>query len=142
MAMITKLFLAHQRQLISLVVCYIVLVASITLANENIEQIITDNHCKYALIRVLNKVTSKSLILKVPVGEDLHYFETLGFFVRSCQKDLDENPVESKALLEVWHKDSIGNIDRVFFGWLFSLGSSISTIEHPVYDITLAECIN
>jgi hypothetical protein len=90
----------------------------------------------------LNKVTGKSQILKIPVGEDLYYFETLGLFVRSCQKDLSEDPIENKTLLEVWHKDSTGNIDRVFFGWLFSLRSSISTIEHPVYDIALAECIN
>ncbi len=136
----------HNRQLISWVVCSIVLVTGIALATEAIEpedaQTPIDNQCKYALIRGLNKVTSKSLILKVPVGEDLHYFEKLGFFVRSCQKDLEIEPTESKALLEIWHKDATGNTDRVFFGWLFSPSSSISTIEHPVYDITLVECIN
>jgi hypothetical protein len=140
--MIIKLFPARQYRLINRLIYYIVLTASIASATENSEQIISDNQYKYALLRGLNKVTGKSQILKIPVGEDLYYFETLGLFVRSCQKDLSEDPIENKTLLEVWHKDSTGNIDRVFFGWLFSLRSSISTIEHPVYDIALAECIN
>lgn len=140
--MITKLFPIRQYRLINWLIYYIVLTTSIALATENSEQITSDNQYKYALLRGLNKVTGKSQILKIPVGEDLYYFETLGLFVRSCQKDLSEDPIENKTLLEVWHKDSTGNIDRVFFGWLFSLRSSISTIEHPVYDIALAECIN
>jgi hypothetical protein len=133
----TKLRLVHLPLLISWIAFYIINTDA-TLADEDIAV----SNYKYALIRGLNKVTGKSLVLKVPVSEDLYYFEKLGFFVRSCQKNPEENPMESKAILEVWHKNSTGDTERVFFGWLFSLNSSVSTVEHPVYDIALVECIN
>lgn len=134
----TKLRLVHLPLLISWIAFYIISNTNAVIADEGI----ASNSYKYALIRGLNKVTGKSLVLKVPVSEDLYYFEKLGFFVRSCQKNPEENPTESKATLEIWHKNSTGDTERVFFGWLFSLNSSVSTIEHPVYDIALVECIN
>jgi hypothetical protein len=140
-----KKIIKIRNQVISLFGLFIIFVLNIALAIEDNKQhnnLAENGYHKYALIRGLNKITGKSLILKIPVGDELHYFEKLGIFVRKCWKDNEESLPESKVLIEVWHKDSNGDIERIFFGWLLSLNSSVSAIEHPMYDLSLVECIN
>ena len=100
------------------------------------------HYTSYAIIRGINKITGKNLILKIPVDNELHYFERLGFFVSKCWKVEENQAPENKALIQIWHKNTNGNTERIFHGWMFSSFSSLSSMEHPNYDLALLDCVD
>ena len=96
-----------------------------------------------AFIQGLNKITAKTLILDIKVGDTIK-FGKLTITIHKCwQASLDQKP-ESKILMEIY--DSGNGTDekrsRIFYGWMLSSSPSISALEHPIYDITAVGCKN
>ncbi len=91
-------------------------------------------------IQILDKVNSKSSLLKIKIGEEKK-FKNLKIKTLKCKNsEFDDNP-EVTAYLQV--KDSTNqNKDEVFVfnGWTFSSGPTINPFDHPVYDIWLIAC--
>jgi len=91
-------------------------------------------------IKILDKVSSKSNILKIKIGEEKK-FKNLAIKGLKCKNSkFDDNP-EITAYLQV--KDlTNNNNDEVFIfnGWTFSSSPTINTFDHPVYDIWLTKC--
>jgi hypothetical protein len=50
-----------------------------------------------------------------------------------------ENP-QTTSFVEVDEVGSDNSYKRLFTGWMFALSPGLNAIEHPVYDIWLAEC--
>lgn len=101
------------------------------------------NFYNLATLQILNKVNAKSSLIEVRVGNKAS-FEDLKISLHKCwQAPLDRSP-ESKALLEVYESkrsaEGNGKDKRVFYGWMFASSPSISSMEHPVYDITVVKC--
>ena len=102
-------------------------------SSENLEGNFTE-------IKVLDKISSKNVLLKLKNGEDLKYKDLLIKSMKCKNSEFDDNP-EITAYIQV--KD-ITNRDKndvfVFNGWMFSSSPSIAPFDHPVYDIWLVNC--
>lgn len=97
-----------------------------------------------AVIQGLNKITAKSSVLEMKIGENIR-FGQLTIISRKCwQASLDQKP-ESKILLEVLEDSTVNGVpskNRIFYGWMISSSPSIAGLEHPIYDITALNCKN
>ena len=102
-------------------------------ASENIEG-------QFIEIKILDKVSSKSNLLKLKIGEEKKYKNLLIKSLKCKNSEFDDNP-EITAYLQV--KDLTNkNNDEVFVfnGWTFSSSPTINPFDHPVYDIWLTKC--
>ena len=99
---------------------------------------------KKALIQALDKSTASRSIIKIDVGAEKK-FGNIKIKIHKCwQAPLSQTP-ESKALIEVIEEVKhaykvISN--KIFSGWMFASTPSISSLEHPIYDLTLLQCQN
>ena len=102
-------------------------------ANEN-------NEGKFVEIKILDKVSSKTDLLKLNIGEEKKFQNLLIKSLKCKNSEFDDNP-EITAYIQV--KDlSNKNNDEVFIfnGWTFSSSPAVNPFDHPVYDIWLAKC--
>ena len=102
-------------------------------SSENLEGSFTD-------IKILDKISSKNLLLKLKNGEDTKYKDLLIKSLKCKNSEFDDNP-EITAYIQV---RDLTNKDKndvfVFNGWMFSSSPSIAPFDHPVYDIWLVNC--
>ena len=95
---------------------------------------------KNTYIKVLDKISSKNILVKLKNGEDKKYKDLLIKSIKCKNSEFDDNP-EITAYIQV--KDlTRENNDEVFVfnGWMFSSSPSIAPFDHPVYDIWLVGC--
>ena len=91
-------------------------------------------------IKILDKVSSKSNVLKIKIGEEKKFKNLLIKSLKCKNSEFDDNP-EITAYLQV--KDLTNkNNDEVFVfnGWTFSSSPTVRPFDHPVYDIWLTKC--
>ena len=92
------------------------------------------------LIKVLDKISSKNILVKLKNEVDTKHKDLLIKSIKCKNSEFDDNP-EITAYLQV--KDlTKKNNDEVFVfnGWMFSSSPSITPFDHPVYDIWLVGC--
>ena len=94
-----------------------------------------------AVLQILNKTTAKASIVEVGVGEKTEMGKLFIKVDKCWQAPLDQKP-DSRVLLEVFETKADGAIKRIFFGWMISSSPSISSLEHPIYDVTALSCKN
>lgn len=104
-----------------------------------------------AVLQILDKTTAKTSILEIKIGEKKEFGRIVIKVDKCWQAPLDQKP-DSRILLEVFEKNLAQNIknqekfdkkaknERIFFGWMISSSPSISSLEHPVYDIVALKC--
>jgi len=91
-------------------------------------------------IKILDKVSSKSNVLKIKIGKEKKFKNLLIKSLKCKNSEFDDNP-EIIAYLQV--KDLTNkNNDEVFVfnGWTFSSSPTVRPFDHPVYDIWLTKC--
>ena len=91
-------------------------------------------------IKILDKVSSKSILLKLKIGEEKKYNNLLIKSLKCKNSEFDDNP-EITAYIQVQDLAS-KNKDEVFLfnGWTFSSSPTINPFDHPVYNIWLTKC--
>ena len=95
---------------------------------------------KDTFIRVLDKISSKNILLKLRNGEDTKHKDLLIKSIKCKNSEFDDNP-EITAYLQVNDLTKKNNDEVfVFNGWMFSSSPSITPFDHPVYDIWLVGC--
>ena len=91
-------------------------------------------------IKVLDKISSKNLSLKLKNGKEIKHKDLLIKSLKCKNSKFDDDP-EITAYIQV--KD-LTNKNRndvfVFNGWMFSSSPSLAPFDHPVYDIWLDGC--
>ncbi|HYE00023.1 MAG TPA: DUF2155 domain-containing protein [Alphaproteobacteria bacterium] len=95
-----------------------------------------------AVLQSLDKVTARTSILKVPVGET-QGFGTIAVTVRACRVTPPEEPPESAAFVEVTDtRTDAATVPAgpLFSGWMFASSPALSALEHPVYDVWVLGC--
>ncbi len=112
-------------------------------AKASFDNIDSSRFYSRAVLQILNKTTTKTSINEVAVGDSIAIGK-LRIKVGKCwQAPLDQKP-DSRILLEVFetklNDKKIEEEKRIFFGWMISSSPSISSIEHPIYDITALNC--
>ena len=91
-----------------------------------------------AEIRAIDRITGRSFNLKVPLDTEVT-FSNLVLNIKYCYKNPIDKEIENFAYLTV--KDKLLN-KQIFQGWMFSSSPSLSSLEHPINDIWLLNCIN
>ncbi len=91
-------------------------------------------------IKILDKISSKNILIKLKNGELKKYNNLLIKSLKCKNSKFDDNP-EITAYLQVRDlADKNNNEVFVFNGWMFSSSPSITPFDHPVYDIWLVSC--
>ena len=91
-------------------------------------------------IRILDKLSSKTKLLKLNIGESLIY-KNLEIKVLKCKNSkFDDNPEITTYLQVKDSKNSNNDEVFVFNGWTFSSSPSIQVFDHPVYDLWILKC--
>ena len=113
--------------------CFFIILSNITIAQEKIYE-------KFIEIKILDKVSSKTNLLKLEIGEEKKFQNLLIKGFKCKNSEFDDNP-EITAYIQV--KDITNkNKDEVFIfnGWTFSSSPAVNPFDHPVYDIWLTKC--
>ncbi|MDD2839739.1 MAG: DUF2155 domain-containing protein [Rickettsiales bacterium] len=98
------------------------------------------NKTDVIVIEGLNKITAKSYRYSVKIGETVN-FERITIQPLICWKSSPDQVSENKALLKVIETSVNGNKKEIFYGWMFSSSPSASSMEHPMYDIRVVDCL-
>lgn len=92
-------------------------------------------------LRGIDKITARSLDFEAPIGS-VTRFGNLEVVPRSCWVSPAESLQEEQAaLVEIWYWKTGEKPSLAFYGWMFASSPSISSLEHPVYDVTMLECL-
>ena len=96
-----------------------------------------------AFLQTLDKITAR--IATVPITRDQPFqFGTLEIELKHCAFTPPEVPPEAAAFLEIRDVGFVDNEESdkiiVFSGWMFASSPAVSSLEHPVYDVTLLAC--
>ena len=91
-------------------------------------------------IKILDKLSSKSKLLRLDIGENFSY-KNLEIKVLKCKNSkFDDNPEITTYLQVKDSKNSNNDEVFVFNGWTFSSSPSIQVFDHPVYDLWILKC--
>ena len=91
-------------------------------------------------IKILDKVSSKTNLLKLKNGEEVKFQNLLIKSLKCKNSEFDDNP-EITAYIQVKDLTNQNNNEvSVFNGWTFSSSPAINPFDHPVYDIWLTKC--
>ena len=95
---------------------------------------------KFIEIKILDKVSSKTNLLKLTIGYEKKFQNLLIKSLKCKNSEFDDNP-EITAYIQV--QDLANKNDNevfIFNGWTFSSSPAINPFDHPVYDIWLTKC--
>ena len=98
------------------------------------------NEGKFVEIKVLDKVSSKTDLLKLEIGKELKFKGLLIKSLKCKNSEFDDNP-EITAYIQV--KDMMNKDNNevfIFNGWTFSSSPAVNPFDHAVYDIWLTRC--
>jgi hypothetical protein len=91
-------------------------------------------------IKVLDKVSSKSSLLKLKIGEEKKFKNLLIKSLKCKNSEFDDNP-EITAYIQVRDLTKKDNDEVfVFNGWTFLSSPTLNPFDHPVYDVWLIKC--
>ena len=90
-----------------------------------------------ATLRAIDRTTGRTYVLKAPLNKEVK-FSNLKIIVTYCYKNPIDKKIENYAYINI--KDELQN-KFIFQGWMFSSSPSLSSLEHPINDIWLLECI-
>jgi hypothetical protein len=95
---------------------------------------------KFIEIKILDKVSSKTNLLKLTIGEEKKFQNLLIKSLKCKNSEFDDSP-EITAYIQVQDLMNIDNNEVfIFNGWTFSSSPAINPFDHPVYDIWLTKC--
>ena len=95
---------------------------------------------KFIEIKILDKVSSKTNLLKLIIGKEKKFKNLLIKSLKCKNSEFDDNP-EITAYIQV--QDLVNRDNNEVFiynGWTFSSSPTINPFDHPVYDIWLTKC--
>ncbi|WP_415314050.1 DUF2155 domain-containing protein [Candidatus Pelagibacter sp. Uisw_106] len=116
-----------------LIYFFLISLPSLLVANESDEG-------KFIEIKILDKVSSKTDLLKLNIGEELRFKSLLIKSLKCKNSEFDDNP-EITAYIQVQDVTNKDNNEVfIFNGWTFSSSPAVNPFDHAVYDIWLTRC--
>jgi len=113
-------------------------------SDENLEdeQLVKKTDKVYINIKALDKITAKTLAIKLGIGEK-KYFGSLEIKGLKCQLSENNEFSDTVAYLQVKDLDSKDNNQVFLFnGWTFASSPTLESIDHPIYDLWITGCEN
>ena len=103
---------------------------------------LTANEGRFVEIKVLDKVSSKTDLLKLEIGKEIKFKGLLIKSLKCKNSEFDDNP-EITAYIQVKDMTNKDNNEVfIFNGWTFASDPSIAPFDHAIYDLQLVECNN
>ena len=98
------------------------------------------NEGRFVEIKVLDKVSSKTDLLKLEIGKELKFKGLLIKSLKCKNSEFDDNP-EITAYIQVKDMTNKDNNEVfIFNGWTFSSSPAVNPFDHPIYDVWLKRC--
>mgnify|MGYP005696173413 FL=1 len=98
------------------------------------------NEGRFVEIKVLDKVSSKTDLLKLEIGKELKFKGLLIKSLKCKNSEFDDTP-EITAYIQVKDMTNKDNNEVfIFNGWTFSSSPAVNPFDHAVYDIWLTRC--
>jgi hypothetical protein len=92
-----------------------------------------------AVFSGLDKITGRIITFDVAINETVQ-FGALQVTPRACYTRPVTEAANTDGFVEADEITLQGEIKRVFTGWMFSASPGLHAIEHPIYDVWLADC--
>lgn len=93
----------------------------------------------YAKMIILNKITAKSEQIVIPI-ENEKFFGNISIKVDKCIRKKNTSDRVELMLIKVTDHKIDDDQHELFYGWMIPSRPSLSTLEHPVYEIIPKEC--
>ncbi|MDA8846978.1 DUF2155 domain-containing protein [Candidatus Pelagibacter sp.] len=98
------------------------------------------NEGRFVEIKILDKVSSKTDLLKLEIGKEFRFKGLLIKSLKCKNSEFDDNP-EITAYIQVKDMTNKDNNEVfIFNGWTFSSSPAVNPFDHAVYDIWLTRC--
>ena len=98
------------------------------------------NEGRFVEIKILDKVSSKTDLLKLEIGKELKFKGLLIKSLKCKNSEFDDNP-EITAYIQVKDMTNKDNNEVfIFNGWTFSSSPAVNPFDHAVYDVWLTRC--
>ncbi len=96
--------------------------------------------CSSGRIIALNKITatSQELLLK---PQEPQYFGNIQIKLHKCMKNLDPYNEDTYMLFTITEHKIDEDARVIFQGWLTLASISLSTFEHPIYEVFVKDCL-
>ncbi len=107
-------------------------------------------------LRSLDKISARTTIFEARVGSTVQFGQVY-IKIQACRKAPEMEQPESAAFLQVWEiqpekkqgekeapkKDGPKNDKAawIFSGWLFASSPGLSSMDHPLYDVWVLDCL-
>jgi hypothetical protein len=92
-----------------------------------------------AVFSGLDKITGRIISFDVAINETVQ-FGALQVTPRVCYTRPPTETPNTDSFIEVDEITLQGEIKRLFTGWMFAASPGLHAIEHPIYDVWLADC--
>jgi hypothetical protein len=92
-----------------------------------------------AVFSGLDKITGRIITFDVAINETVR-FGALEVTPRACYTRPPTETPNTDAFIEVDELTLQGELRRIFTGWMFAASPGLNAVEHPIYDIWLADC--
>ena len=90
----------------------------------------------FATISLLNKITAEVKTINIKLKEN-YIYEELKIYVIDCYNSKPLEKVETAVYLNIYNEKSM---NKIFNGWMIKSLPSISSMEHPIYDLWVDDC--
>lgn len=92
-------------------------------------------------VRILDKITADTKTFDLEIGKTVAY-GSIRIRPMTCKKTPPIEEPESASFLQIWEKTFEGSDVWIFSGWMFASSPSLSSMEHPVYDVWVIDCVS
>ncbi len=104
--------------------------------NKVIQSDDNEQDVSFATISLLNKITAEVKTIEIMLKQN-YLYEELQIYVIDCYNSKPFEKKETAAYLNIYNRASM---EKIFNGWMIKSLPSISSMEHPVYDIWVDNC--
>jgi hypothetical protein len=92
-----------------------------------------------AVFSGLDKITGRITTFDVAINETVR-FGALEVTPRACYTRPPTETANTDGFVEVDELTLQGELRRIFTGWMFAASPGLNAVEHPIYDVWLADC--
>ena len=91
-------------------------------------------------LQSLDKATANTQTFEARVGTTIKY-GPLYIRTQACRKAPPIEQPESAAFLQIWEVTPKDKAKWVFSGWMFASSPAVSSMDHPIYDVWVLDCL-
>ena len=90
----------------------------------------------FATVSLLNKITANVKTIEIQLKQ--HYlYEEIKIYAIDCYNSQPHEKKETAVYLNVYNEISS---EKIFNGWMIKSLPSVSSMEHPIYDLWVDDC--